>query len=47
MEEDVMLSLIQLAWPEEHELRAAFMRGSIWGHVYLEAKMDSKICDLL
>jgi len=46
MEEDVVLSLIQLAWPE-HELRAAFMHGSIQGHVYLEAKMDCKIGDLL
>jgi len=46
MEEDVVLSLIQLAWPE-HELCAAFMHGSIRGHVYLEAKMDRKIGDLL
>jgi len=41
-----VLSLIQLAWPE-HELHAAFTRGSIQGHVYLEAKMDRKIGDLL
>jgi len=46
MEEDVMLSLIQLAWPE-HELHTAFTCGSIQGHVYLEEKMDHKIGDLL
>jgi len=46
MKEDVVLSLIQLAQPE-HELHTAFTRGSIWGHVYLEAKMDHKIGDLL
>jgi len=41
MEEDVVLSLIQLAWPE-HELRAAFMCGSIRGYVYLKAKWTAK-----
>jgi len=46
MEEDVVLSLIQLAWPE-YEIHTAFTHGSIRGHVYLEAKMDRKIGDLL
>jgi len=41
-----VFSLLQLARPE-HGLRAAFTHGSIRGHIYLETKMDRKICDLL
>jgi transcription antitermination factor NusG len=46
LEEDIVFFLLQMALPA-HELQCAFMRDSIRGWVYLETRMNRKLCQLL
>jgi Early transcription elongation factor of RNA pol II, NGN section len=47
IEQEAVFHLLHTATNPRYQLRSAFTRGSIHGHIYLEASMNSSLVDLL